>query len=204
VKHSTLGLFVGVALMVGSLTLGGCATEDYVDSHIAPVQAQVNGLQTNVTAMQGQLTDQQAHLGKLDDATQQAQASADAANKLAQGKFVYQAVLTDNSVKFATGKATLSSESQARLLELANKLNSENKNVYLEIQGKTDSRGSVAYNQQLGWARAAAVQRFLNDQGKVALNRMDIISYGKEKPEASNDTPQGMAENRSVVIIAMQ
>ena len=66
-------------------------------------------------------------------------------------------------------------------MTFANRLKSENKNVYLEIQGHTDSTGSDMYNYKLGEERAEAVRRYLNKQG-VALNRMSTISYGKDEP----------------------
>ena len=53
-----------------------------------------------------------------------------------------------------------------------------------------------------GEARAEAVRRFLNEQG-VALNRMATISYGPDAPVAPNDTPEGRAQNRRVVIIVL-
>ncbi len=43
---------------------------------------------------------------------------------------------------------------------------------------------------------------YLNEQG-VALNRMETISYGQNAPVAPNETPQGRAQNRRVVIIVL-
>ncbi|HEX5263717.1 MAG TPA: OmpA family protein, partial [Phenylobacterium sp.] len=78
----------------------------------------------------------------------------------------------------------------------------DNKNVYLEIQGHTDSKGSPAYNEMLGQQRAEAARLFLNKQG-VALNRIATISYGQNDPVAPNNTRDGRAQNRRVVIIVM-
>jgi outer membrane protein OmpA-like peptidoglycan-associated protein len=105
-------------------------------------------------------------------------------------------------VKFPVNVHQLSPEAQARLTEFAQKLKGENQNVYLEIQGHTDSRGSEELNERLGAERAEAVRRFLNQQG-IALNRMSTISYGKDSPVAPNDTPEGRAQNRRVVIIVL-
>jgi outer membrane protein OmpA-like peptidoglycan-associated protein len=170
------------------LTLAGCATEDFVHEQVAPVRAQA--AQAQATANQAQGTAGEA-LRRANDA-----------HKLAEGKFLYQVVLSDDSVKFPVNGDQLSPEAQARLGELAQKLAIENRNVYLEIQGFTDATGSARRNQALGEARAQSVLRFLHRRG-VALNRMATISYGEEDPIASNATPQGRAQNRRVTIVVL-
>jgi len=111
-------------------------------------------------------------------------------------------VLSDDAAKFPTNKYELSKEAQDALNAFAERLKSENKNVYLEIQGHTDSTGSESYNMQLGHDRAEAVRRYLNKQG-VALNRMSTISYGASEPVESNKTKDGRAKNRRVVVIVL-
>ncbi len=92
-------------------------------------------------------------------------------------------VLSDNSVKFLPDSSKLSPEAQARLQDFVQKLKTDNRNVYMEIQGHTDATGSEAANQRLGDERAEAVRLFMNQQG-VALNRMSTISYGSKSPVA--------------------
>ena len=188
-------MMVGAAVMAGALWLGGCATQEYVDKHVAAVQGQV-------TDVQGQQQGQQAHLDQLDQRTREAMERAEAAGKLAEGKFLYAMVLSDDSVKFPVDGSQLSPEAQARLQDLAQKLKSENKNVYLEIQGHTDATGSKPLNMRLGEERAEAVRLYMNQQG-VPLNRMSTISYGDTSPVAPNDTREGRAQNRRVVVIVM-
>jgi outer membrane protein OmpA-like peptidoglycan-associated protein len=127
---------------------------------------------------------------------------ATAAGKLAEGKFLYSMVLSDDSVKFKSGKAVLSPEGEARLNDLASKLKADNKNVYLEIQGHTDSTGSAEANMRLGQERADAVRLFLNMQG-MALNRMSSISYGGTTPVVDNKTKANRAQNRRVVVVVL-
>ena len=111
-------------------------------------------------------------------------------------------VLSDDSVKFPVAGSQLSPEAQTRLMDFVQKLKTDNKNVYLEIQGHTDSTGSKAANVRLGEARAEAVRLFMNQQG-VPLNRVATISYGDDSPVASNATRAGRAQNRRVVVIVM-
>jgi peptidoglycan-associated lipoprotein len=96
----------------------------------------------------------------------------------------------------------LTPEAQARLTSIAEQLIAANKNVYIEIQGHTDSTGTPAINQNVGMARAEAVRLFLNQRG-VPLNRMASISYRDTAPVAPNDTPESRAANRRVVLIVM-
>ena len=177
----------GVVMMVG-LTASGCASHRFVRDNVAVVDARVDA------------TDQ--HLSQVEGTAGQALQRANDAHKLAEGKFLYQVVLSDDSVKFPTDAAALSPEAEQRLAQFAQRLAGENKNVYLEIQGYTDATGTPQHNDELGEQRAEAVRRFLNRQG-VALNRMATISYGQEQPVASNDTPEGRSQNRRVTIVVL-
>jgi len=187
------------ALAMGALSLGGCATKDYVNQQVAAVDAKV---ESNQSATQASLQQHEAHLTKLDQTTQEALDRATAAGKLAEGKFLYSMVLSDDSVKFPVDSARLSPEAQQRLLSFVERLKTDNRNVYLEIQGHTDATGPETLNQRLGQERAEAVRRFMNQNG-VPLNRMATISYGKADPVADNKTRAGRAQNRRVVLIVM-
>jgi len=182
-------------MFASTLSLGACATQDYVDKHVAPVQAQV-------TDVQGHQQQQDQQLSQLDQTTRDALQRAEAANKLAEGKFLYAMVLSDDSVKFPVDGSKLSPEAQTRLMDFISKLKSDNKNVYLEIQGHTDATGPKTLNERLGEERAEAVRLFMNQQG-VPLNRMATISYGPDAPVAPNNTREGRAQNRRVVLIVM-
>jgi peptidoglycan-associated lipoprotein len=184
-----------IAIAVSAFSLGGCATKDYVNERVAAVD-------TKVVATQSRVDEHQTHLSQLDQTTKEALDRATAAGKLAEGKFLYSMVLSDDSVKFPVDSAKLSPEAQERLTAFADKLKNDNRNVYLEIQGHTDARGSASINERLGEERAEAVRRFMNQHG-VPLNRMATISYGKADPVADNKTRAGRAQNRRVVMVVM-
>jgi outer membrane protein OmpA-like peptidoglycan-associated protein len=190
--NTTRAAFTIAALAVG---LGGCATKDYVNEHVAAVD-------TKVQATQAQVDRHEAHLAQLDQTTKDALDRATAAGKLAEGKFLYAMVLQDDGVKFKAGQHALSPEDEARLTEFAEKLKTDNKNVYLEVQGHTDATGNADANMRLGQARADAVRLFLNQHG-IALNRISTISYGATAPVASNKTKDGRAQNRRVLIVVL-
>ncbi len=186
---------VAMALALGALTLAGCATKGYVNE-------QVGAVDSKLSTTQGQVNAHEAHLADLDRTSKDALDRATAAGKLAEGKFLYQMVLSDDSVKFPVESSKLSPEAQTRLQDFASKLKADNRNVYVEIQGHTDSTGSKDVNKKLGEERAEAVRLFMNQQG-VALNRMATISYGDEAPVASNKSRAGRAQNRRVVLVVL-
>jgi len=180
-NRSTIRAAALTGLVVVGLAASGCASHRFVREQVEVVDSRVD---------------------RVEGTAGEALARANAAHVLAEGKFLYEVVLSDDSVKFPVDENALSPEAEARLSELVQRLRAENRNVYLEIQGHTDSTGSAEYNQRLGEARAEAVRRFLSDGG-VALNRMATISYGEDAPVAPNDTEEGRAQNRRVAIIVL-
>jgi outer membrane protein OmpA-like peptidoglycan-associated protein len=189
---TSLGVAASILVIAG---LGGCATKDYVNQQVAKVD-------TRVATQDTHLADHDTQLSKLDRTTREALERAEAAGKLAEGKFLYSMVLQDDSVKFKTAKFDLSPEDLSRLQVFADKLKSDNHNVYVEVQGHTDATGAKDYNYKLGEERAEAVRRYLNQKG-VALNRMNTISYGPDAPVAPNTDRQGRQQNRRVVLIVL-
>lgn len=183
------------AMVLGVVSLGGCATKKYVNEQVSSVNTRVSDVSTRVA-------DHDAKLASLDQSTRDALQRAEAAGKLAEGKFLYQEVLTDDSMKFPVDKATLSPEAQARLDAFIEKLKTDNRNVYVEVQGHTDSTGSKDFNYKLGEERAEAVRRYLNEHG-VALNRIGTISYGPDQPAQPNTNRAGRQANRRVVLIVL-
>ena len=179
---------VGGALIALGFAASGCASHRFVRDQVQVVDNRVMEVDGRVTQVEG--------------TAGQALERANAAHKLAEGKFLYQVVLSDDSVKFPTDASALSPEAERRLAELAQRLKSENRNVYLEIQGYTDATGDEKHNEELGAQRAEAVRRFMSMQG-IALNRMATISYGEAQPVAPNNTREGRAQNRRVAIVVL-
>lgn len=188
IRSKSRTVLVGGVLLAAGLAVSGCASHRFV-------RDQVEVVDTRVTEVDGRVTQVAGTAGE-------ALERANAAHKLAEGKFLYNVVLSDDSVKFPTDGHALSPEAESRLTALAERLKGENRNVYLEIQGHTDATGDPAQNEQLGEARAEATRRFLSRQG-IALNRMATISYGQEVPVAPNNTREGRAQNRRVEIIVL-
>jgi outer membrane protein OmpA-like peptidoglycan-associated protein len=75
----------------------------------------------------------------------------------------------------------------------------EYKSTLVTTAGHTDSTGSEEHNMELSRNRALAVAQYLQGQN-VALERLAATGYGETRPIASNDTPEGRAQNRRVEI----
>jgi outer membrane protein OmpA-like peptidoglycan-associated protein len=196
----------GGALLLGIFAVSGCASKQYVGEEVskssASTEKRINEVESQVEATQTKVKEHDSRIAELDKTTREALERAQAAGKLAEGKFIYSLVLSDDAVKFPVNKHQLSQDAEDKLKDFAERLKSENKNVYLEIQGHTDSTGDKDYNFKLGEARAETVRRYLNKQG-IALNRMSTISYGQDEPVDSNKTKEGRAKNRRVVVVVL-
>jgi peptidoglycan-associated lipoprotein len=70
-----------------------------------------------------------------------------------------------------------------------------NSGVRLRVAGHADERGSDEYNLALGQRRAASAKRYLTQRG-IADSRIEIISYGEERPAASGADESAWAQNR--------
>ena len=70
----------------------------------------------------------------------------------------------------------------------------------IEIAGDTDNVGAKDTNYKIGLDRAEAVKRYLYETQQIPLHKINVISYGEEKPIAPNKTKAGRAQNRRVVI----
>jgi peptidoglycan-associated lipoprotein len=198
----------GLALAAAvALVTGGCATKKYVGEEVGKAEARtgerVAGVETQVESTQATLREHDTRIQTASKTAQDALDRAMAAGKLAEGKLLYETVLTDDKVKFGFDKSVISDEAKAALDEFAGQLKAQNKGVYVEIQGHTDSIGGDLYNEKLGQDRADAVRIYLSKAG-IPLHRMSSISYGETAPVADNGSRDGRSQNRRVVLVVLE
>ncbi|MBA2932655.1 OmpA family protein [Sphingomonas sp. CGMCC 1.13654] len=104
------------------------------------------------------------------------------------------------NVHFDTGKAQLSDQDKAELCQTANTAQT-NENALLLVVGYTDSTGGDDLNQALSEKRAARVINYLQQScGWKPYRMLTPTGMAKADPAASNDTPEGKAENRRVAV----
>ncbi len=110
--------------------------------------------------------------------------------------------LFDKEVKdafFDYDKADIRTDARDALSQTATFLRSYPQ-VKVAIEGHCDERGSTEYNLALGDRRAAAVKAFLASLG-ISADRMETVSYGKERPFCSASTEECWQQNRRGHII---
>lgn len=102
----------------------------------------------------------------------------------------------NEKILFAFSKSELGDAARENLGKLVDVLN-KYPNTNIEIQGHTDSRGSEEYNMGLSEKRASTVADFLKSRG-IAESRITTVGFGESAPGYTNETDEGMAQNRRV------
>ena len=210
-----------VAVAVGAALLGGCATTGFVEETAATLQAQVGAqvseLRRELGDSETMVQQQAARIDAVEQTAQNAFATASAADQAAgmaqrtadelgntfestNRRLVYEMVIDENVAGFASSNATLPDEVRAYLDRFVADLRALPIASHVEIEGHTDSTGSPDNNARLGMERADNTRRYLHEMHQMPLHKMSIISYGQDQPVAPNDTSEGRAMNRRVVI----
>ncbi len=200
-----------VPVLAVSLALAGCAKKSYVQREVGEANKKVDAVSAEVEKTQQRVQQNEVQIAAVDKQVQsgitEAKGSAQAAmtkaqeaEKAAKGKLIYTVTLSNDKVRFPVNKAEISDEAKALLDEAVGPLVKENRGVWFEIEGHTDSTGDAAYNLTLGEQRAMAVRDYIAKKDSIALSRLNVISYGEEKPVTDNKTREDRAQNRRVVI----
>lgn len=210
-------------VMLAALTVlvaPACATRGFVRTETAVVDAKIDSVAGVAEQTQEQAAQNGVRIGEVDQramaagqTAQTAQAAADGAASAAQdagarldematrvGRLILEVTLSEDQGNFASGQDVLPDAVRAGIDQLVAQLQAAAQNPYIEIEGHTDSTGGAGYNLRLGMRRAEAARRYLYEQHDVPLHRMSVYSYGEDRPAAPNDTPEGRAQNRRVVI----
>ncbi|HUE86878.1 MAG TPA: OmpA family protein [Vicinamibacterales bacterium] len=197
-----------------------CATKGFVRTEVGQVNDKVTTMGTSLEQTQervrqaeGRITEVDTKAGAAQQSATEAQRAAAAANEAAtevgvraeaieaaSRKLLYEVVLSEDQGKFGFGAAELPEEAKTAIDQLVDNLKGQKSAVWIEIEGHTDNIGDKKYNEQLGMTRAESVKRYLYEQHQVPLHKMNVISYGEDKPAAPNNTRDGRSQNRRVVI----
>ncbi len=198
-------------VLAAALAIAGCAKKSYVQREVSDVNKKVDAVSSEVEKTQQRVQQNETRIDSVDKSAQSgitdakgaassAMSKAQDAEKAAKGKLIYTVTLSNDKVKFPLNKWEVSDEAKAMIDEAVAPLVQANRGVYFEIAGYTDSTGKAEYNEKLGEERAMAVRDYIAKKYGVALNRLSVISYGKDDPVADNKTREGRAQNRRVVI----
>jgi peptidoglycan-associated lipoprotein len=214
-----------VALTVASST--ACATKKFVRTSVGEVNDKVEAVgksleetQERTRRNEGRITEVDSKADRAAQAAQQAGTAAQQANSAAQQansaataagskadavdkaskRLVYEVVLSEDEGNFKFGAIALPDEARAKLDEMIAAIKADPKGAYFEIEGHTDNVGDKKINERIGLERAESVKRYLYEQHQIPLHKMNVITYGEDKPVAPNNTRTGRSQNRRVVI----
>ncbi len=220
-------LFAMSLLALAVAAAPACATKKFVRTSVGEVNGKVDTLSGTVEETQTRTKNNEARIGQVDakaeaagksavEARNAADAAAMAAKdanakaaavdtrvgavEAASRRLVYEVTLSEDQGNFKFGNTALPDQAKARIDEVINQLKQDPKGIYIEIEGHTDNVGSKEGNERLGLERAENVKRYLYDQHQVPLHKINVISYGEDKPVVPNKTRDGRAQNRRVVI----
>lgn len=217
-------LFVALTIVVAAAGSTACATKKYVNTRVDDVNTKMTDKMSTLSKSIEETQERtRANEAKINEVDQKAEAVGTRANEAnaaagrasnaaaaidakvtaidtASKRLVYEVVLSDDNSKFALGQAELADTAKAELDKVVETITRDPKNVFLEIEGHTDATGAVELNERLGLERAEAVKRYLYEQHNIPLHKMSVISFGESKPVAPNNTRDGRAMNRRVVI----
>jgi outer membrane protein OmpA-like peptidoglycan-associated protein len=214
---------VPVALIVvGSST--ACATKGFVRNSVGEVNDKVDSMGRSVEETQERVRATEGRISEVDAATKAAAASAQQANSAAADaasaakaadakavslaadvdrankRLIYEVVMSEDQGKFAFNQVEMPEEAKARLDEIISQLQADPQAAWFEIEGHTDNVGPAEVNERIGLERAESVKRYLYTQHRIPLHKINVISYGAEKPIAPNNTRDGRAQNRRIVV----
>jgi outer membrane protein OmpA-like peptidoglycan-associated protein len=210
-------------MAVGSIivTTGtACATKKFVRTEVDEVGKRAETLSQSLEATQQATKENATRITQVDAKAEQvglwakdAQSSATTAQQAAKAaaskadavdaaskRLIYEVVISEDQGNFKFASTELPDEAKAKLDEMVAKLKADPRGNFVEIEGHTDSIGDKAVNARIGEERAEAVKRYLYEAHQVPLHKMSVISYGEDKPVSPNNTKQGRAQNRRVVI----
>jgi peptidoglycan-associated lipoprotein len=214
---------VVLAVPLLALALGGttaCATKKFVRGEVGQVNDKVDTLSRSLEETQERTRANETKITEVGQAAaaadQKAQAAgqqaaqantaaaavntrADAIEK-ASKRIVYEVVLNEEKGNFKFGQAAVPENVGPELDQLVSQLKANPNGGYIEIEGHTDNVGPKDINYKLGLDRAENVKRYLYETHQVPLHKINVISYGEEKPVGENKTRDGRAQNRRVVI----
>jgi outer membrane protein OmpA-like peptidoglycan-associated protein len=212
-----------LALSIAAFAAAGttaCATKGFVRNRVGEVNDKVESVSKSLEETQERTRKNEAAINEANQRITQVDQKAGAANDAAANartaaagaaskaeavdkatkRIVYEVTLSEDQGNFKFGQAALPDDAKARLDEVVKQLKANPNGAYIEVEGYTDNIGGKDYNQKLGLERAESVKRYLYEQHQIPLHKISVISYGADKPIAPNNTKEGRAKNRRVVI----
>jgi outer membrane protein OmpA-like peptidoglycan-associated protein len=199
-------------LVASSIKFKGNDLEDAqtIQAGLQPTKEQVEQTQEELAEQKAALARQQQEMQEQQQKIAAAQAKIDA-NKAAIeaankrfGQLDDYNILDEVTVYFGNGKVALDPKYNAQLLQLAEKAKTITAYT-IQVKGYASKVGSASLNQTLSEDRANNVAQFLMQQGHIPLtNMLAPGAMGESRQVGSDQTAEGQAQNRRVVVRVLQ
>jgi outer membrane protein OmpA-like peptidoglycan-associated protein len=216
-----------MVLAVSVVTLAvapACASKGFVRTSVGEVNEKVTTLGKSLEETQERVRQNEQKIGEVDQRAAAANTAAGAAQRSADDasnkavevgrtaearssaieaetrRLIFETVLSEDRGGYKFGNSELPDDAKQAIDSMVANLKADKKAVWIEIEGHTDNVGDSKYNESLGMERAETVKRYLYEAHQVPLHKINVISYGESKPVSPNNTRDGRAQNRRVVI----
>ena len=193
-----------LGLLVGLIALAGCSCKEY--------EEQIMQLDAQIAELQQQVADKEAIINEREQIAADLEKNLDdcRAEKMVlveQAEEVVMVTIQEHLISYASSQVIVRDTMVPALEAIARTVRDyPGWDVYVE--GYTDDRKiseewieQYPSNWELGAFRASAVVRYMTNQLDLPAERFAAVSYGPFRPVASNDTPEGRAENRMVRVV---
>ncbi len=192
-----------LAVLVAAFALAGCSCKEF--------EEQIMTLDSQIADLQQQLGERESTLAECNDLTDELrknirEAEMENAVAIEQRDNRYIDLTLSDAVTFASSQWIVLDTMVPALETIAATIRSRD-DFKVYVQGHTDDMKIMEEfqerwpsNWELGAYRAAAVTRYLTNELNLPAERFASVSYGPFQPVADNETAEGRAENRRVVI----
>jgi chemotaxis protein MotB len=197
-------LMLGFVALVVALAAGCAGNKKALQAK----DARISELESTVSSLESELEAQEARNAELNRELEEALAEYKEAEQVwLERKEASSVVTVSDAVLFNSGSVTLSQSGE----EIIDKIAGVAKGYpdrHVRVEGHTDDvgiapeyRNKYPSNWELSTRRATAVVRRLVDKHGMEPDRLSAIGFGEYRPVADNDTAEGRAKNRRVVIV---
>ena len=151
--------------LIAAVAASGCATKKYVGREVGEVNQKVDTLNSEMEKTQERVKRSEVRIDDVDresksgiadakGSAEKALVRATEAERAAKGKLIYTVTLSNDKVTFPVNRAAVAPDARQLVDEAIAQLKAENRGVFFEIEGHTDSTGPETYNTKLGEERA--------------------------------------------------
>jgi outer membrane protein OmpA-like peptidoglycan-associated protein len=174
-----------------------------IQAGLQPAKEQIQQSQQELDEQKAALARQQQEMQEQQHQMAEAKAAIEAANKRF-GQLDDYNILDEVTVYFGNGKVALDPKYNPQLLQLAEKAKTITAYT-IQVKGYASKVGSASLNQTLSEDRANNVAQFLMQQGHIPLtNMLAPGAMGESRQVGSDQTAEGQAQNRRVVVRVLQ